>query len=109
MYGGKEYVVNSKYAQIINLTYVTMMYGVGLPLLFPILTIAMIIFYLHQRYHVAYSHRLPPTLDDRLVKNATRVLKFAPLLLMFNGYWMLSNKQIFHSLVSTRDTEDDHM
>ena len=41
--------------------------------------------------------RLPPSLDDKLMINFSNKVKFAPLFLVFNGYWMVSNKQIFEN------------
>mmetsp|Transcript_16102 Transcript_16102/g.25007 ORF Transcript_16102/g.25007 Transcript_16102/m.25007 type:complete len:124 (-) Transcript_16102:564-935(-) len=34
-------------------------------------------------------------MDDSLTKNALNLAKWAPTFLLFNGYWMLSNRQIF--------------
>ena len=34
-------------------------------------------------------------MDDSLSKTVLSMFKYAPLLLLFNGYWMLDNKQIF--------------
>jgi hypothetical protein len=39
--------------------------------------------------------RLPPALDDMLTNNLVSKCKYAPLLLMLNGYWMLSNQEAF--------------
>jgi hypothetical protein len=39
--------------------------------------------------------RLPPALDDRLTNNLISKCKYAPLLMMANGWWMLSNPEIF--------------
>jgi hypothetical protein len=36
--------------------------------------------------------RLPPSMDDTLLKNFNDKIKLAPLMLLFNGYWMLSNE-----------------
>lgn len=33
---GAEYVIHFKYSGILNIVYITMMYGVGMPILFPI-------------------------------------------------------------------------
>lgn len=41
--------------------------------------------------------RLPPSMDDTLLKNFNSKIKLAPLMLLFNGYWMLSNEQIFNN------------
>ena len=69
-----------------------MMYGLGLPILFPIAAISYFIFWVVERYQVAYSYPMPPALDDRLTKNAVSLLQYSPLLLLANGYWMISNK-----------------
>lgn len=68
-----------------------MMYAVGLPILLPIAAATLAIFWIHERYHMAYTYRLPPSLDDKLTENAISMLRYAPLLLLFNGYWMLDN------------------
>jgi hypothetical protein len=42
--------------------------------------------------------KMPPCLDDKLTKNALGMLKYAPLFFIANGYWMLSNMQIFDNV-----------
>jgi len=90
MYSGPPYIVHFKYSSVFNCVYVTMLYGVGLPIMFPIAVLTFAIFWSLERYHMAYAYRLPPSLDDKLTKNAVRVLKFSPVMLLANGYWMLS-------------------
>jgi hypothetical protein len=68
-----------------------MMYGLGLPILFPIAVLTYGIFWLHEKYHMAYTYRLPPSFDDKLTHNTISMLRYAPILLLFNGYWMLDN------------------
>lgn len=80
-----------------------------MPILFPIAVLTYIIFYCLERYSMAYTYQLPPSLDDRLTINAVKVLKFAPLLLLFNGFWMLDNMQIFDGEVSIRDSSKSPM
>ena len=80
-----------------NIVYIAFFYGMGLPLLFPIAAASIFSQWVNERYNVAYVNKLPPTLDDKLTKNAINSLKWAPILLVFNSYWMLSNKQIFNN------------
>jgi len=47
-----------------------MMYGLGLPILFPIAAFTYGLFWLHEKYHMAYTYRLPPSFDDKLTHNA---------------------------------------
>jgi hypothetical protein len=42
-----------------------------------------------------YQVKLPPLFDDTMINNLISTLKWAPVLMIFNGYWMLSNLQIF--------------
>jgi len=36
-------------------------------------------------------------MDDTMTKNALRLLKLAPIFMLLNGYWMVSNQQIFNN------------
>ena len=36
VYGGGDYVLHFKYSGVLNVVYVTMFYGMGMPILFPI-------------------------------------------------------------------------
>lgn len=48
-------------------------------------------------------------MDDKLSKNALALAKWAPILLLFNGYWMLGNQQIFMNLWGYIMVESDPM
>lgn len=109
LYSGPEYVVHFKYSSVFVVTFVTMMYGVGMPILFPIACLNYFMLWCGERYWVAYTYQLPPSLDDKLTKNAMEVLRYAPLFFLFNGYWMLSNLQIFQGEVQVRLTSDTLM
>jgi hypothetical protein len=68
-----------------------MMYGIGMPLLFPIAAFTFFNTWVTERIMVAYFMKVPPALDDKLTSNALRILKYAPLFLLANGYWQMSN------------------
>jgi len=91
LHGGKDYVIHFKYSNLLNITYITMMYGMGMPILFPVAIVNYLNQYFCERYIVAYCMKLPPALDDKLTRNFVKMLKWAPLLLLANGYWMISN------------------
>ena len=75
-----------------NVTFIAMMYGVGIPLLFPVAALNLAMTYVAERITLAYYKKLPPAMDDAMIKNALSIIKFSPLFLMINGYWMISNK-----------------
>ena len=83
-----------KYASIENTVFVTFMYGFGMPILFPIAALNFLILYLTERSMLFYAYRLPPMYDHRLSESVLNKLNFAPCLLLFFGYWMVSNQQL---------------
>lgn len=92
LYSGPEYLIHYKYSGILNVSYVTMMYGLGMPILFPIAAFTYFNLFFLEKLLVAYFYQLPPTLDNKLTKNALEILRFGAVLFLFFGYWMLSNK-----------------
>lgn len=50
LYVGPDYVIHFKYSAILNVTFVTMMYGLGMPILFPIAAVSYFIFWAVERY-----------------------------------------------------------
>lgn len=92
LYSGKDYVIHFKYSNMLNIAFITMMYGVGLPALFPIAAINYLNQYMVERLIVARYMKQPAALDDKLTQNCVNMLRFAPLLFLINGYWMLSNQ-----------------
>ena len=109
LYSGPEFIIHYKYSGILNVTYVTMFYGPGLPILFPIAVISYIIIYCIERYGLAYTYQMPPAMNDMLTKNALNLLSYSPILFLLNGYWMFSNLQIFDGVVNSIDISSDKM
>ena len=92
LYSGPDFIIHFKYSAILNVTYVTMFYGPGLPILFPIAALSYFILYSAERYGLAYTYQMPPTMDDMMTKNALNLLSYSPLFFLLNGYWMFSNQ-----------------
>ena len=90
-YGGEEYYVHYRYSDMLKNTYITMMYGIGIPLLFPIAALTTIITWVGERIMCAYIVKLPPAMGDYMTNSTISSLKFSPILLLINGFWMLSN------------------
>ena len=103
--------------------FVTFMYGLFIPILFPIALIAIINFYLVETLALTYFYRKPPMLDGALDIKANYLMRYAPIPFFALGYWAIGNAQIFlnippilnfinkspdpsHDLVDTRDGLD---
>ena len=87
IYSGPEYMIHFKYSGILNVCWITMMYGMGMPVMFVIAALSYFILLTVERLAVAYFYQLPPTFDDKLTKNAVTIMRLGALLYMFFGYW----------------------
>eukprot|EP00347_Sterkiella_histriomuscorum_P016370 403353449 len=108
-YSGPEYMIHYKYSSILNITFITFMFGAGMPILFPIAFASFITLYLMERLLVAYSYRQPPMFDETLNRLTVKILLFAPLLYCTVGYWMFNNIQIFTKEVHVIQNLNDNM
>lgn len=52
-----------KYSGILNIVFVTTMYGFGLPALYPAAVAGLVILYLSEKALLYYSYRQPPAYD----------------------------------------------
>jgi hypothetical protein len=95
LYSGPVFFIHYKYSSILNITFVSMMYGLGLPVLFPIASLALLTLYCMEKLMLHYAYREPPMYDERLNKNALGILTWAPLLFLAFGSWMFASKQLF--------------
>lgn len=55
-----------KYASILNIIFVTFMYGYCLPYLFPLAAFAMLVLYTSEKACLYYVYRKPPSYDSQL-------------------------------------------
>ena len=95
LHEGPVYHMHYKYSALLTIVFVTMMYGFGIPILFPIGALAMIIIYIIEKTMLCYAYSLPPMYDERLSQSVLTELYGAPLIFLSFGYWMASNKQMF--------------
>lgn len=92
IYSGPVFFIHYKYSAILNIVFVTMMYGMGLPILFPVASLSLLTLYCVEKTMLHYCYREPPMYDEKLNTNALSILTWAPCLFLSFGYWMLSNK-----------------
>ena len=63
---GPIYYIHYKYSSILNITFVTFMYGFGMPILFPIAAVSLLVLYFVEKTLLFYAYRLPPMYDEHL-------------------------------------------
>lgn len=92
MYAGPVYLMHYKYSTILNVCFVTFMYGFGLPILFPVAILSFVVLYFVEKTMLYYSYRMPPMYDEKQSEMVIRIVQFAPVFYLAFGYWMCSSK-----------------
>jgi hypothetical protein len=90
-YSGPEFQIHFRLSAVMNHTFVTLMYGTALPILFPIAMWSFFVLYTLERSLVCYYYKQPPAFDEKMTLTALKVLSWAPLVYMMLSYWALSN------------------
>lgn len=83
------------------------LYGLAMPMMFPICLIAFVILYICEKFMVTYFYRKPPQFDNSLNTGAINAMKYAPLFFMAFGYWVMGNRQIFETRVKAKTYMSD--
>jgi len=100
VYSGPLFFVHYRLAFIVNIVWITFLFGPGMPILF-IITLAGLIFnYVSERIRMAYSYQKPPMYDSRLTAHTLYYLRLAPVMYGIYSVWLFSNQQVFKNHVS---------
>lgn len=67
-------MMHYKYSTILNVVFVTFMYGFGIPILFPVAVISLIILYFVEKTMLYYSYRMPPMYDEKMSELVYKIL-----------------------------------
>jgi hypothetical protein len=109
VYMGGNFQIHTKYTTVMNITFTAMMYGLSMPVLFPLAGLSVYSARVCDRIQVAWLDKLPPAMNDSITRQVMSLLKFAPLFLIFNSYWILDNKQTFDNKWLYKMESVDHM
>lgn len=100
LWSGLPYTMYAQYTSVLVMVFVSFMYGLILPILFPITLFGLIVMYINERLQLAYNHPKPPMYGVELNNKVLFILKQAPLAMLMIAYWALGNNQMFDNHVS---------
>lgn len=86
-----------KYASILYMIMVCFMYGMFIPLMFPITLLGIFNTYITEKIGLIWFYHKPPMYDESLGDRAFELLKRPPYLMFLMGYWVVGNRQIFQN------------
>ena len=93
-HAGPQYFMHYKYSAIMNVVYLTMMFGPAMPILFPICFGSLAVQYTLEMSMLYYVYKQPPSYDDKLNNRVLKNLGFAPLLMLSMSFWMFSSPML---------------
>jgi len=74
-----------------NIVFITMMFGAGMPILFPIAAVSLSGMFLLENFMLHYVYKQPPAYDEQLNNSVLNSLDKGPAFLLAFGYWVLTN------------------
>lgn len=102
-YAGETFSLSYKYSYMLVVTFVTFLFGSGLPILFPIGLLSLIGLYLTERLMMAYSYKRPPMYGTELNTRTLQLMLGAPILYCCYAAWLFTNQQVFKNSVVIND------
>ena len=103
----EHFEINSQYPKIMTIIMVCMVYGFGLPVLFPLTLVFLCITYCAHKLFIVYWYRKPPMYDDTLNKICLYYIKYGALLYALISYWQLTNRQMFYNETIPKESKDE--
>ena len=92
LYSGPPYYIHLSYAELIDICAQCFLFGPGIPIVFPIGLINLIIIYVIDKIALARLYTKPPRYSVDLTLTCIAFLTATPLLYCMFGFWMFSNK-----------------
>jgi len=85
-------IIDFRYAGLVLNVFIALIFGPGIPILFPIALFNLIIMYVCDRLMTAYFYSQQPMFGLNMTDSALKRLQIAGTLYFATAYWMLSNK-----------------
>jgi hypothetical protein len=95
LYSGPDYFIYNSYSSLLNVIFFTFMFGIAMPLIFPLGLLYIVIFYFFERVTITYFYQKPPMYDEKINGKVLELLKWAPIVMMCFNYWVFGNQQLF--------------
>ena len=109
-----DHSIHYGFSSLLVIIFVTFSFGFGIPILFPVASLAIGVLYRVEKFSMYYIYKQPPMYDKEMTQNIVQSMRLAPVFYLMCGYWMITNQQLIsndhlHPMYSKEDTpETDH-
>jgi hypothetical protein len=93
-WSGPQFFIHYKYSSILNITFITMVFGIAIPSLFLTAAASLFVLYCLEVYMLFYVYKRPPQYDVQLNNYVLKRLAWAPFFMLAFGFWYLSNPML---------------
>jgi len=97
------YYIHFRYAQVLVFLSVAMIYGTGMPMLYPIALLGFVVLWFNERLLIVYYYKRPPNYNRLITTWPLAIMKKLPWVALPFNIWMLGNKKTF-----SNDIVDEH-
>ena len=95
-YMGSVFKIENRYAQLIAMFFIILMYSTAIPLLYFAGLLICASMYWSDKILFLRHYRLPPRYNRNLAERSNKIMKFAIILHLFTGVYMLSNRELLN-------------
>jgi hypothetical protein len=102
LYLGPEFVISSRYAQILSDMFICLMFSTGMPILIVIAVVNFYVTYWVDKFLFVNFYRTPPYYKTEIGRMASAIIPYAVLVYLAFAVWTMGSREIF----STKDASD---
>lgn len=95
LHAGPAFLMHYRMVSMLLQITIALLYGVALPILYPIALIGLVIQSVIDRLLLCYFYREPPHYDEKSTLQVIKIIEFVAISSLFHHFWILSNRQIF--------------
>jgi hypothetical protein len=103
LHTGPEFHLSNRYASLLSMAFVALMYGAGMPILYAVAAFGFTLSYAVDKFLFINFYKRPPQYNERIGRHATSLLPWAVVLHLAVAIWMFANKAIFSSINGVDD------
>ena len=106
LHSGDVPLLSHLYNKILLNIMMCMMLGLGIPILFPLTLISLVVIYVSYKIALLQWYQKPPKLDEWISRLSIHILSYGALFYCGFSYWMLCNRQMFENYVLPKSNQD---
>ena len=97
VYGGPEFSLPNRFAALLKMIFVVLLYGTGLPMMYILASITLIFLFFLDKICMAKQYQRPPYYDELLSQISLKILPYAGIIHLLVGGWMMTNPHLMYN------------